>query len=184
MLDNEIFIKTMTGLCEIYGKNPSEYIFEIYYEIFKDYDINQFNSAVTKCIKSNKYNVLPKPAEILEYLEGDKNDKALFAWIQAKEGVQKCGYYDTPHFTDPIISHCIEELGGWMKFCSCDIEELKFIEKRFTDLYRLFLKRDITERKKLLGFSELKNANGGFDEPKNIVKIGSESRKLLINGEK
>ncbi len=181
MLNEEEFIKTMSGLCELYSKIPSEFIMEIYYKIFQDYDISQFNGAVTDCIKSNKYNVLPKPAEILEFLEGTKNDKALFAWLQAKGGVQRCGYYGSPDFRDPIISHCIDELGGWMKFCSWEIEELPFLEKRFMDLYRLFLKRGTTEPKNLVGYEYLKNNEKNYGLPDKI-KIGyEEDSKLLSN---
>lgn len=171
MLNNDKFIQTFTGLCEVFNKEPSEYLIEIYYEIFKDFDIRQFNNAVMMCIKSNKYNVLPKPAEILEFLEGSKDDKALLAWIQAKEGVQKCGYYRTPEFKDPIISHCIEELGGWMAFCSIEIEELKFVEKRFMDFYRLYYKRETKEPKNIIGFIDLSNNQNGYEQ-KGTVKIG------------
>lgn len=180
MLDRNKFAETMAGLCELYNKPISEFIMDTYYKIFQEYDVSQFNAAVTDCIKSNKYNVLPKPAEILEFLEGSKNDKALFAWIQAKEGVQKCGYYGSPEFKDPAISHCIEELGGWMKFCSTEIEELKFMEKRFMDLYRLFLKRGITEPKNMIGFTELKNNEKGHKFPEK-VKIGFDNIKALKN---
>jgi len=181
MLNEAEFIKTMTGLCEIYGKTTSEFMFDVYYKIFQDYDIKQFNNAVLTCVKSNKYNVLPKPAEILEYLEGDKNDKALLAWVQAKDGVQRCGYCNTPDFKDPIISHCINELGGWIKFCEAEIAELPFIEKRFMDYYRLFLKRGIIDSKSLIGYVDLSNNKEGYKKIDKI-KIGYEEKDLkLIN---
>ncbi len=179
MLNKNNFTETMSGLCELYNKVPSEFIMDVYYRIFQDYDISQFNAAVTDCIKSNKYNILPKPAEILEFLEGTKNDKALFAWIQAKEGIQKCGYYGSPDFKDPIISNCLHELGGWMAFCSWEIEELPFLEKRFMDLYRLFLKRGIDSPKSLTGFIENKNNETGYDIPEKI-KIGYEENNLQL----
>ena len=151
---------------------------DIYYNIFKDYSNDSFSRAVTNVVKSNKYNTLPKPAEILEFLDGDKNDKALMAWVHAKEGVKLCGYFDSPDFSDPIISNCIEELGGWVKFCSCELTELPFIEKRFLDYYRLFLKREIKEPKKLSGYAEITNNNNGHKVPKSI-KIGyTEALKI------
>ncbi len=45
-------------------------VYDMYFEIFKDYSYKQFNQAVTLCVKSHKYNTLPKPADILEFLEG------------------------------------------------------------------------------------------------------------------
>ena len=165
MLNKSDFINAMSGLCELYNKIPSEFILDVYYKIFQDYDISQFNRAVTECIKSNKYNVLPKPAEILEFLEGDKDDKALVAWVMAKNGVQQFSYYGSPKFDDPIISHCIQELGGWMEFCSVSLSELPFVEKRFMDYYRLFLRRGVNQSKQLTGFIELKNNQAGYDLP-------------------
>lgn len=171
----------MLGLCEIYNKQPSEFLIEMYYNIFHGYHINQFKKAVTGCIKSNKYNVLPKPAEILEFLEGSKEDITLLAWIYAKEGVQKCGYFNTPDFRDPIISHCLEELGGWVKFCSTSLEELPFVKKKFMDYYRLFLKREIKEPKKLAGYAEIINNNKGYDNFERI-KIGYNEEAIKLSG--
>ena len=178
MLDRNQFIKTISGLCELYNKVPSQFIFDVYYEIFKEFDLVAFNRAVKECIKSNKYNVLPKPAEILEFLEGNKDDKALNAWLLAKEGVKKCGYYHSPIFEDPIISHCLTELGGWENFCSVKLDELPFVEKRFLDLYRLFLKRGVSSSVKLSGFIENRNNNNNYKVP-DPVKIGSQGSKNL-----
>lgn len=171
MLKKADFIHSFCGLCEIYNKKPSEYLIDIYYEIFKDYDLRRFDEAIKQVIMSNKYNVLPKPAEILEYLEGNQDDKAMIAWIKAKEGVKKCGYYGTPEFDDPIISHCIDHLGGWMEFCKINLDELCFAEKRFLDAYKTFIKRGIKEPTKLCGYIEQKNAEKGYQIPYS-VKIG------------
>lgn len=65
------FIKTLVGLCELYDKEASEFVINTYYEIFKNYTNNEFNKAVTECVKKHKYNSLPKPAMILEELNGD-----------------------------------------------------------------------------------------------------------------
>ena len=177
-LNKNDFVNVMTGLCDLYNRVPSEFIFDVYYQVFQDYTLEEFKSAVSGCLRDRKYNSLPKPAEILEYLEGTKDDKALGAWIQAKEAVKKAGYYYTPDFQDPIISHCLLELGGWMEFCSCGIDELPFIEKRFLELYRLFLKCGVNKPERLIGFIDVKNMEKGYPKSQN-VKIGYENQKLL-----
>jgi len=68
MLDKVEFIKVMTGLAEVYDKNLSECILDIYYEIFKEYENKEFKAAVMECIKTHKYSSLPKPANILDEL--------------------------------------------------------------------------------------------------------------------
>ncbi len=183
MLNHNNFTQIMAGLCDLYNKKPSEFMLDVYYEIFKDYDDKVFNDAIMNCVKSNKYNVLPKPAEILEFLEGNKDDKALIAWMEATNTAQKCGYYETPEFKDHIISHCIKELGGWMEFCSFDKEQLPFIEKRFMNFYRLFLKRGINKPVNLIGYVDLKNNQKGYslasgqELPLNKPEIGQISTK-------
>ena len=162
-----------TPLAEVFDKQITEAVLDIYYNIFKDYSIEQLKKAFHQVIKTHKYATLPKPADILEYLEGSSEDKSLIAWLKAKEAVQKGGYPATIVFDDPIISHCLKELGGWQWFCDCPIDELPFVEKRFRDLYKLFQKREINTPIKLVGFIEQKNGETGFmDKIPTPIKIG------------
>jgi hypothetical protein len=70
--------------------------------------------------------------DILEYLEGTRNDKALIAWVEAKKAVQIAGYYNTVEFTNPIISNCIEavytEEESWAASDCTKKELIDFIE--------------------------------------------------------
>jgi hypothetical protein len=181
MLDKQKFIEIMSGLCELFNKQPSEFIFDTYYEIFKNYSLERVNGAVMACVKSYKYNTLPKPAEILQFLEDSKEDKALRAWVYVLEAVKKAGYYNTVEFKDKNIHHCISELGGWMWFCSQERDQLPFIEKRFLDLYRIFSKRELIDSPRLFGFYEVVNIEKGQDKeiPKPIL-IGFEEETLQL----
>ena len=181
MLDKERFIQVLSGLCDLYGKSASEFIFNTYYEIFKDYTNEALEGAIKKCLRERVYSTLPKPAEILEFLEGTRDDKALIAWLQAKGAASKVGHWHSVEFKDPLISHCLQELGGWIGFCSAQIDELPFIEKRFMNLYNLFLKRETKEPVKLIGYVELKNFELGYskDIPK-PTKIGFEEDILTL----
>jgi len=179
MLNRIEFIEIMNGLSGLYNITITEFTLGIYYDIFKDYDCESFRKAVIDCIKDRVYSSLPKPAEILQFLEGTRHDKALTAWLQAKEAVDKGGYYASIEFSDPIISHCLVQLGGWMEFCSQPINELPFIEKRFIDLYRLYLKREIKEPVKLIGYIEaFNNKAGHFDAIPAPIRIGFEQMRL------
>jgi len=183
MLNKMEFSNLIIPMGEIFDKQITEAILDIYYEIFKDYSIEQLRESFNKIIRTHKYNTLPKPADILEYLEGSPSDKSLIAWVKAKEAVSKGGYVASIEFDDPIISHCLQELGGWQWFCSVPIDELPFVEKRFRDLYNMFRKREITAPVKLIGFIENKNSNTGYlDKIPPTVKIGfKEEKKKLVN---
>lgn len=178
MLDREKFVKLMTGLCELFNKTPSEFIYDVYYDVLKNYSYEQVNAAVMNCIKAYKYNLLPKPAEIIEFLEGSKDDKALMAWLQIKEAIIKGGYYASIEFADPIIAHCINGLGGWQWFCCQQKDEMPFIEKRFMDLYRLFLKRGVVGNVRLIGFIEARNTQTGYlKDILEPIRIGFEKEE-------
>jgi len=191
MLDKEKFITLITGLCELYKQTPSQFIFDLYYDIFKNYNYETVAKAVRQVIATHKYNTLPKPADILEFLEGSKDDKALIAWLQVKEALDKGDYYKSIEFTDPVISHCINSLGGWMEFSELTMlkKDMPFVEKRFIDLYRLFLKREITKPQRITGFIEAKNREKGYlksiPEPLQINKVkqpNPSNQKGLTNG--
>jgi len=161
MTKNE-FAPIMTGICDLYGKPVSEFIFDMYFEIFKDYTHIEFGGAVKRCLQERKYANLPKPAEILEFLEGTKDDRALQAWREVKEAIRKGGWSATIEFADTIIPLCIEQLGGWIWLCEQPKDDEPFIEKRFMDLYRLMLKRGETGNSKVIGFTETVNREKGY----------------------
>lgn len=182
MLDKGKFVELITGMCDIYDKKPSEFIFAIYYDLLKEYEYSLVEKAIKKCLKNRVYSTFPKPAEILEYLEGTKEDKALIAWLTAKKGTEIAGYYETPIFDDPIISHCIVNLGGWLEFSSMKVIDEPFVEKRFIELYRIFMKREVDKPLELTGFLKAQNRLKGLKEyiPESI-KIESDD-KLRIEG--
>lgn len=181
MLDKSKFVDLLTGLCEIFNKQPSKTIFNVYYEIFKDYSEQRIKNAVVACLKTHKYNTLPKPAELLEFLEESKEDKALRAWLYVIEAMSKGDYYWSIEFKDKIIHHCVEDLGGWMALCDYNKNELPFLEKRFLNLYRIYSKRELVKHPRLIGFIEAKNRERGFEKhiPKPI-QIGYELETLKL----
>jgi hypothetical protein len=96
------------------------------------------------------------------------------------EAVQKGGYYASIEFADPIITYAINELGGWQWFCCTQKDELPFIQKRFMDLYRLFLKRGVQSSIRLIGFIEGRNNQlGHFKDIPEPIRIGFIEQKLL-----
>ena len=162
MLDRQKFVELMTGLSQLYEKEVSQFALELYYDILKGYEYAQVDKAVKQVVSNNKFNCLPKPAEILEYLEGTRDEKAMQAWLLVREAILKAGYYATVEFADPLISNCIDALGGWMWINSQDAKEFPFIEKRFCDFYRLFMKRGVLRSKPMIGFVEATNGEKGY----------------------
>ncbi len=178
------FLTIMAGLTEMYNdkKDLSKPVLNIYYEIFKNYDIKLFSKAVSEVIKIHKFSVMPTPAEILSFLENNPEEKSLIAWNKVLEAKYKVGYYDSVVFDDKLIHNCIKDLGGWMWFCEQYEKNLPFIEKRFRELYNVYLKRGSKNNiERLIGFIEADNTKKGFinnvPEP---IKIGFKKVKQIV----
>jgi hypothetical protein len=182
MLDKVEFCSVLLALGEMYDKKVTEVVTGLYYETLKEYDIDQVKTAVSKVIKNHVYNTLPKPAEILQYLEGSADDRAMIAWLKAKKAVQICGYTHDPVFDDNIISHCIIHIcGSWVNFCSISTEELPYYEKRFLDAYRVFERKGVAGPANLIGFINRTNSDKFPDYMVNPVAI--EEGKTKKQGE-
>lgn len=90
MLNKQMFIQFMTGFCEIFDKQPSEFIYSTYYEILKEYSTERVKKAMMACVKSHKYSSLPKPAAILQFLEESYGQRML---QQGKEIIRQMRQY-------------------------------------------------------------------------------------------
>lgn len=66
MLNKSLFAQTMTMLFELYEKEQTKPLMDIYYGTLKDMDDADFSNAVTDLLKTRVYPTMPKPAEILE----------------------------------------------------------------------------------------------------------------------
>ncbi len=175
-MDKREFTKIMAGLCELYNKEVSEFILDIYWRIFGKYDLKTFQRGIDGCLVERKYNTVPKPAEILEFIEGKQEDMAALAWSQVVKAVREYDYINTVIFKDKTIHQVIDHLGGWQWLCDQTKDELKFIAKDFYRLYPVFKKRG-GDTPKLTGFVEQENQKMGYE--KDIpapVKVDEEKK--------
>lgn len=179
-MDRDKFVDLLSTIAELYKQELSIHLIDIYYGIFRDYDYIRFENAMMEVMKNHKYHTFPKPAEILEFLEGTMDDKCLMGWMQVMDAIKKGGYYASIEFSDPIVPHCIKELGGWQWLCSQMIDEFPFIQKRFADLYKLFLKRGEKSNFKTIGFHEERNRLSGWQDESKVIRIGFKEKQKQI----
>ncbi len=170
MLDRAKFIHLLSAVCEIYNKELSTLAINLYYETLKDYSTEQINHAFNVIVRTNKYNCLPKPAEIIEVIEGKEDDRALLAWESVIKAIRKYDSYKSVEFEDKTIHMCIENLGGWLWLCEQTKDDLKFIMKDFIKMYKAFEKNPRETPKKLLGYIEQQNLKNNHPEdiPKTV----------------
>jgi len=108
--------------------------------LLKKYGIDKVAQGADKLFKTYKYNSFPKISDIIEAIEGKKDDIeniALESCLEAKGAILQYGIYENVSF-DPIINKTIESLGGWQDFCTTPTEEWKWKQKDFIKNYCMF----------------------------------------------
>jgi len=189
MMNKKEFVKVIGILAELYDKELSAGLILIYYNIFKHYSKELFESGINYVIRYRKYPSFPKPAEIIEAIDGSMEDKSLIAWGSIINTIKRYGSYRSVKFEDSKIHIILENMGGWIKIAQCQIVEVPFLQKDFQRLYAIYEKNNRELAcDHLKGISEITNSKVGyhddevvFVEDKLTTKI-SETRLLINEG--
>lgn len=154
------FMQNLFKLSAILDGNLTDPKAEIYWEILKEYADEEIKKAIISALKTCKF--FPKPAEIIELIEGDKTDKSLLAWVKVKNAIERIGSYQSVIFDDPIIHVVIDILGGWQKICLTLIDDMKWVQKDFERLYQVYQNQPLGEYpSRLIGIHEQTNREKG-----------------------
>lgn len=185
MQNNDLnkFAKLMMAISEVFdgGKAPSELKMEIYFQALKGYDIETLQRSMERMIATRIYPSFPKPGEIIQEIEGAKEDQALLAWGEVVEAIKHTGPYQSVRFKDPTIHAVIEFMGGWPTTGDWLEDELKWKQKEFERLYGIMKTRG-TDKKYLPGICEISNGAKGLTGKDKVVLIGSEPTQRRIEG--
>lgn len=138
--DYDRFAKLMAMLALNASKRNTLERLEMYFEMLKQYSIEDVESAAAIHIRTGEIAVIPTVGQLCQIIEGRPGERALLAWRVAVD--TRDYYYGADFSEDPLIAYCIEELcDTYIGFCEKTLEELKWLEKRFCDLYQLALRR-------------------------------------------
>jgi len=176
MLDKKVFAQYITGFCEIYNKQPTKSLLELYYFVLSDMNEDEFKNSVVELLKTRKFATLPKPAEILEYSRPDVEKLAILAIDDIERAIAKGGVYSSVTFEDRVINSIIDHLGGWIAVCQMDLTEWKWAKKEIVKLYETYSKRS-NHPTHLIGIAE--NVNG-YTKSISVVKAGYEVPKIEV----
>ena len=153
--------------------NISEIKAEVYFNLLKEFSLQDFSEACKKVLLEYEYkNGLPMPATFYkaaqEIRDGDLDTKALSAYNFAKAHMISTGEAESVFFCDKALQSAIYDFGGWVAFCRLDFEggigianERKFIEC-YKKAYRQPLKCAY-----LVGTNELKSGFTHYDKEGN-----------------
>jgi len=154
----------MAVLSEIFdqGREPSEFKIELYFQALVEYEIGVIERAAMAIIKGRVYPAFPKPGEIVQEIDGSREDLAVIAWGEVVEAIKRIGPYQSICFADPTIHSVLEFMGGWSACGDWLENEMKWKQKEFERLYAIMKDRG-NHKKYLPGVCEIKNGADGFE---------------------
>lgn len=137
MKDAMKFKSRLAALGELYGKECTQAMADLYWAALRDFTDDQFHAAIQSGIRKWKcFGRLPNPAEIIEQIQGNGEEEALIAWEQLQQAVGRAGAYQSVLFEDPKIARVIKILGGWETVCFWPLDELQFRRHEFIEAYK------------------------------------------------
>ena len=179
------FLNLMAGIGELYAKPLSTHLIDIYWQSLQSFELIDVEMALQSHINNpdcGQY--FPKPADVVRFIEGNGETKALQAWAKVEKVIIQVGSYQSICFDDPIIHAVIEDMGGWVKLCSVKNEELPFRANEFQKRYLGFTRKAPPRYPKyLMGIAELDNSKNGYAiEAPLLIGDPEVARKVIEEG--
>lgn len=175
-IDKARFQQHLTGVMSFYRQDASPFALSVWWLACKAFDFEQVSKALTgHAMDPDRGQFAPKPADIVRQLGGTSTDKAAVAWGKAYEAAARVGAYTDVVFDDPVIHATIQDLGGWVKFCRTETEELSYLQHRFTESYRAYTNRP--------GFGFPRVLSGDRSPDEQFLKIGMKPPKPAAIGD-
>lgn len=135
MTNRDQFIKNLLGMAELFDKELSVTLQDLYWKLFKDsVEDDEFEEMCGRAAVTLKF--WPKPAELLGFIQGSEEAQALEAWETLFNAIQRIGPYDSIRFQDPRITRAVESLGGWQGVCLWENKDLGYKRHEFLRTYQ------------------------------------------------
>lgn len=173
----------LTAVCELYGKKISVTLLSLYWSALERFSLDDVRRAITHHVNNaNVGQFMPKPADIVRYLEGDSETHALQAWAKVESAIRKVGSYASIVFDDPIIHVVIVEMGGWPVLCGTSIAEMPFRANEFMKRYQSYHHKKPAQFPRYLpGIFEHSNQTNGHGDYQVIpVLVGDDRLALAV----
>ena len=102
--------------------------------------MEQVKQALFEMMQTHKF--VPKPAEIIEYIEGQPERLTQVAWSKVRDAISEIGRYRSVVFDEPAIHAAIDGMGGWVKLCERLKLDTDYVrESNDADLFKEFKAR-------------------------------------------
>jgi hypothetical protein len=179
MQDKQRFLRNLCQLADVMREPElSEARQMAYVQVFSKYDDEQLEQAMFKAMTTLKW--FPKPAELIELLEGKREDAALVAWEKLQEAVRRAGRFQSVMFDDPKIARVVDAIGGWSHVCDWSLREMSIHRAQFLKAYQAL--DTPAENRPLIGQHDAQNsATGYLEHVRAPMQIGAKPKRLELN---
>lgn len=179
------FTDMLADAYSLYGKELKKGVLEIYLNGLDKYSISELSGALSRCVlNTDTGQFVPKPADIIRQLEGDNQTAAALAWTKAYSAIGRVGPYRDIVFDDALIHRVIDDMGGWVRLCSIDDEQVPFVENNFVRRYQGYHNRKITPKylNCLQGIASTGNQGDGYKKQHPILFGDKDKAMIVFNG--
>jgi hypothetical protein len=139
MKNQEAFKQNLAGLAEVFGREITPSLGQIYWTTLKEFSDEQVSNAITQAVATLKF--FPKPAELREIITGTSDEAAHEAWGEALRCLERGKA--PPEYLHEIT----RQLGGWGNLKRKTYRDLDFIKRDFIELYATKTERGVIEHK-------------------------------------
>lgn len=169
------FAALFSQVMAYYGKDVSNFTTDLFWNAFENHDFDQVKKAFEKHAKDPEQGrFAPKVADLIKIIAGTSTDRAAIAWGKVHDAMSRVGAYTDVIFDDPAIHASIEDMGGWPKMCRTNLEELSYLQKRFTDAHKAYTNRGTFDYPRRLG--------GDRSEDSEYERVGMKPPKPALIG--
>lgn len=178
------FLALVSDVLAFYKQPFNDFVGNVWWESLKAYDLSSLRRAFSRhAVNPDNGQFAPKPADIVRMMGGTSGDAALSAWSKVERAVRSVGQYASVIFDDALIHRVVEDMGGWVKMCSCPSEDdFIFVAKEFQNRYRGFAMR--SERPDypagLIGLAQATNAEKGMAGAASFRMLGNAEQCQLV----
>jgi len=135
--DRSEFVRVLNALAAIKGKDLTKDVYEIWWQVMKDWPIEEFRDAAGYLLKNCQF--MPAPYDF-EKLRKKSEVSAHEAWSLAL--IHSDGHWRYGVLGDALIDRVVAALGGYKVIALTSMDKLGFLERRFMDSYNDLLDTD------------------------------------------
>ena len=144
--DKAAFRDMMMAAGEVYGREITKPLLQMYFAALYQYGIDQAHVAMMAHMQNpDSGQFFPKPADLIRQISGTSKqqesaieDKASIAWACIERDIRRIGSYGTLKLDDKQALAAVKAIGGWQSLCQTETSKMEWKRKEFIRMYETF----------------------------------------------